>query len=475
MLLRPAWDSETDAEDAIDLIAACGQELDEWQKLLVRITLATKGGRLAASEVGALVARQNGKGGWLEAIAIWALFVAGGTTMWTAHELKTSDEAHERIKALIKSNADLEAEVVKWDGGLTGQHIMQLRSGARLVFVARSKSSGRGLSPQRIIFDEAQEFSRLAFRALSYATSAQGARRQLIYTGTVPDESMNSEIWTGVRDRGRAGEAGRLAWAEWTPKDSDNPAVTIDPESWANRAAANPALGTRVLPETVDEEWAAAKAADVDGFLRERLSVWPSSAGGTGILDFDAWSQRKFPLAQPQRPIVLAVETTLDRSQSVLVAVATGPDDQPQIKVLAARPGTAWVSQLVVDVATEHEDVVAVVIDGRAQASGFVEQITPRVEAAYLGTEIVVTSLADMAQACSNALDVLNSGEYRHAGDPSLDAAVRGAVKRTVGDGAWAWDRRKGGPTVAPLVAMTLALWQWKRMTESADPMSQIF
>jgi len=42
-----------------------------------------------------------------------------------------------------------------------------------------------------------------------------------------------------------------------------------------------------------------------------------------------------------------------------------------------------------------------------------------------------------------------------------LDAAVRGAAKRS-SEGAFIWSR-KGGAVVAPLVAMSLGLWEWRR------------
>jgi len=317
VLLRPKFDSEDDAHDAIGLIASCGQDLDPFQSLLVCITLASLGTRLSASEVGALIARQNGKGGWLEAIAIWSLFepylygVLEGrknTTLWTAHELKTSDEAWARVKSLIEANPDLAAEVVTWNGGLTGTHIIELRDGSRLIFLARSKSSGRGFSPRRIIFDEAQELSALAFRAMMYATSAQGARRQLIFAGTVPSAENDATIWTGVRDRGRSGKVSRLAWAEWTPEGSDNPRTPPDPTDWKARAEANPALGIRILPETIDEEWEAAQA-DLEGFMRERMSVWPG--GGSGSYLFPRWAERA---GMAGAPTTFAVSCDLKRN-----------------------------------------------------------------------------------------------------------------------------------------------------------------
>lgn len=480
VLHRPEFDSEDDAKDAIDVMSMCGQTLDPWQCLLVLITLATLAGRLAASTVGALVARQNGKGGWLEAVAIWSLFEAYLTgkmygtdpkrpgsknfTLWTAHELKTSDEAYLRVKALIQANDELAAEVVRWDGGLTGQHVIELRDGSRLAFLARSKSSGRGFSPRRVIFDEAQEFSALAHRAMLYATAAQGTNRQLIYTGTVPSEENNSEIWTGIRDVGRSKKSKRAAWAEWTPSGSDDPRKTIDPESWANRADSNPALGTsRLLHETIDAEWEAAQS-DIDGFLRERLSVWPTEAEqtGTGVVDAGKWSGHRGRLTPTSGPVVLGVDTNLDRKLSAIVAVGAGLDNVPQARVVRSAADSLWVSNLVVRVCGEHPEVEAIVLDDRKSSEPLAEAIAEALEGAGLEVQIVRTSYADMAEACSVTFDVINEGEMRHAGDAALDAAVRSAVKKET-EGAFIWSRQKAGAAVVPLVAMSLAMWEWQR------------
>lgn len=484
VLHRPEFDSEDDARDAVDVMEMCGQKLDPWQVLLVCITLATMLGRLAASTVGALVARQNGKGGWLEAIAIFSLFEAYLTgrvfgtdpkrpgaknfTLWTAHELKTSDEAYLRVKALIQANDELAAEVVRWDGGLTGQHVIELRDGSRLAFLARSKSSGRGFSPRRVIFDEAQEFSALAHRAMLYATAAQGTNRQLIYTGTVPSEENNSEIWTGIRDMGRKGESKRAAWAEWTPTGSDDPRTTIDPESWTHRAQANPALGTsRLLHETIDAEWEAAQS-DIEGFLRERLSIWPTVAdgGGTGVIDPVAWRDRGLGTTEAHGPVVLAADTTVDRSLTALVAVAADADDVPQVKVVHTETGSMWAPDMVVKVCTDHPEVAAVVVDKRPSTEPLAEAIAKALEAAELEVEIVRSDFGDMAEAASLTFDLMHEGEMRHAGDPALDAAVKSAVKDER-EGVFTWSRKKAGAQAVPLVAMSLGLWEWKRRSEA--------
>jgi hypothetical protein len=450
VLLRPRFDSEDDAQDAIGLIASCGQDLDPFQVLLVCITLATLSGKLSASEVGALVARQNGKGGWLEAIAIWSLFepylygeLEGrkNTTMWTAHELKTSDDAYARVKALIQNNPDLAAEVLIWNGGLTGTHIIELKDGSRLIFLARSKSSGRGFSPRRVIFDEAQEFSALAFRAMMYATSAQGARRQLIYAGTVPSVENDSAIWTGVRDRGRSGKVTKLAWAEWTPEGSDDPRVVIDPTDWAARAWSNPALGGRILADTIDEEWEAAQA-DLEGFLRERLSVWPSTDTGSSI--FPVWATLAKP--PPEPPVVLALGIATDRDQTSLSlgSVIQGLE-HPLLAISDRRPSTERKAFAANVARIQRERGCEVLIRGKNFIISDLEEA---------GVALRLVDSFERAQAHADLATAIEGGEVEHGDYPELNLAVSVASWRATQTGRSLDSKRD----ISALDAVALAL-----------------
>jgi hypothetical protein len=55
-------------EEAVELAAMAGIELDPWQELVLRESLGEReGGKWAAFEVGLIVPRQNGKGTVLEA------------------------------------------------------------------------------------------------------------------------------------------------------------------------------------------------------------------------------------------------------------------------------------------------------------------------------------------------------------------------------------------------------------------------
>ena len=98
----------TSGKEAVELAAMAGLDLDPWQQLVLVDSLGEReDGKWASFEVGVVVSRQNGKGGALEAIALYSLFVEGGLTLWTAHELKTSDEAYLRVRTLIKGSDEL--------------------------------------------------------------------------------------------------------------------------------------------------------------------------------------------------------------------------------------------------------------------------------------------------------------------------------------------------------------------------------
>jgi hypothetical protein len=460
VLLRPKFDNEDDAQDAIDLIASCRQELDPFQVTLVCITLASLGGRLAASEVGALIARQNGKGGWLEAVAIWSLFEPylygeldgrKNTTLWTAHELKTSDEAWARVKSLIEANSDLAAEVVTWNGGLTGTHIIELRDGSRLIFLARSKSSGRGFSPRRIIFDEAQELSALAFRAMMYATSAQGSRRQLIFAGTVPSAENDAAIWTGVRDRGRSGKVSRLAWAEWTPEGSDDPRTPPDPTDWKARAEANPALGARILAETIDEEWEAAQA-DLEGFMLERMSVWPG--GSTGSFLFPRWADRA---GETGPPTAFAVTCDLKRKGLYL-----GGSDGASLGVVTPKAfaeSGAWVPMTALGLFVSEVARIAAGANVCLQEKGPAWHLREPLEAA--GVKVLPVSFDEFVELGADLERRVETGDVTHPSSPDLDADVRKATWRKV-------NKRLVLSGDAPaLEAAALALWGAAQKAES--------
>lgn len=450
LLQRPPWTTEESAEEAIELAESVGLVLDPWQQTLVRMILAERAdGKYAASEAGYLVARQNGKGAVLEAIALHGLFLVGDPmTLWTAHEFKTAAEAYERMKGWIEASDDLSRLVSKMGGVGTGQFEIGLSNGPRLRFLARSRKSGRGLSPQRIFFDEAQELSRLAVGALTFSTAAQ-ANRQLIFTGTVPTPEDNAEHWTSIRDRGREGKSTKLAWAEWTPKGSDDPAVQVDLDDRRNWAASNPALGYRLAEEGFAGE-REELISDPEMFARERCSVWPTYGAAGGDIDPAAWAA----LGSDDRiegALALGIAMSPDRSTVTVGVAGIAADGRRIVRTGMSRRGTSWLVPWLLDALDERQPV-AVAIDIGSAAGALV----PELEAA--GIDLDVLTLTEMTGACGLLVDSVANATLLHPRDDHhLNSAVAVAKARTLTRGGWLWDDR-GRDGMGPLLAVTHAL-----------------
>jgi hypothetical protein len=432
--------------------------LDPWQQLVVRVALAEDDrGMYAARELGFLVARQNGKGGALEAIALHGMFLVGDPlTLWTAHQTKTAFEGFLRLRSWIDGSDDLRKRVHRVNAA-HGDEGFTLRSGARLRFLARSKSSGRGFSPQRIIFDEAQELSKLAVEAMLPSMRAQ-PNRQAIYTGTVPGPEINNpEHWMRLRDRGRSSAAdgtagdGRLAWLEWSPVGSDDPdlaaAIDIrDRQAWAD---SNPSLGVdRPTALSLESLEADIEGLSPDSAARECLSVWPSLPK----LDMDAafgrgkWQACRVDVPEePPTPTAIGLGVTPDRGFGSM-GVAGVLDGRVHLGSVDRRPGASW---LVEDAKLAQAKYnCPVVLDGSGPAESLVEEL----EAS--GVVVTVLSSADYMGACAHLFDSVGAVAVSHSDYDDLNAAVGAAEQQKVGD-RWKWARRAGD--VSMLEAVTCA------------------
>lgn len=443
VLTRPDFTSEDAGQEAVDLAASVGLFLDPWQQLCTLVTLAENGNRWAAREVGKLIARQNGKGASDEAIALHGLFLLNlPLQLWTAHQFKTTTEAFLRIRGWIDGSDDLRRRVKRITTA-NGDEGIELKSGARLRFIARSKSSGRGFSPQRIFFDEAQELATAAVTAMMPSMAAQ-ANPQALFSGTVPGEDNNAEHWTRIRNRGRAGTSTRLAWLEWSPRGSEEGVSAVDLDSLETWADGNPALGYRVTLETIETE---REAFDDDSFAQERCSVWPEHSAST-VIDLNVWRKRADSSSIASGPLVFAVDTAQDRATTVISAAGRRDDGLTHVELVKYGRGTGWVLDELIRLTQTWGG--SVIIDGISPAASLV----PALKEA--GLDPTVTNASDMARACGSLYDSAMEGLICHLGDPVVDKALLAAGKRPLA-GGWAWDRKSGD--IAPLVAVTLAAY----------------
>jgi hypothetical protein len=360
--------------------------------------------------------------------------------LFTSHQYKSCGEAFLFGKQICETPAFARFEPkVRAAHGAEG---IEFNTGGRLLFIARSRVSGRGFSPDLVIADEVQELNDLQLSALKPALAA-AKTPQVWYAGSAPHPE--STVLRRLAIKGRAGEAERFTYLEWSAPDGLAPG---DIEAWK---AANPALGSRISLPFVASELDSLTGED---FSRERLSRWDEAAS---ISIFPEWESLAVP--DPPAPTgtrAIGVDVTNDRRRACIAAAAGLGSDRLLVEILEEREGVDWVVDRVSRIVADHKPD-AVVLDAAGQARSLVAPL----EAA--GIRVTQTDLKDMISACSALADAVHERRLIHRGDPVLTAAVENARQRQVGDGAWAWARRTSRGSIAPLVGVTLAVWGTNR------------
>lgn len=455
----PMKDSRT-ADEAIELASLAGITLLPWQVDQVRRVLGQRDGeQWASTRCAWAVSRQNGKGIILEVVTLAKVVLLNERVLWTAHEVRTMQEAFARFRALFEANPSL-GKLVKSVRTANGQERMELTTGAEVKFSARSKSATRGLGFRTIICDEAQELDYLTLGAMMPTLSGQGdARTQLILTGT-PPYSAKGEVFTDTRAAAYAGGDSNLSWAEWSADRDDR---LDDPAVWAKT---NPSLGSVIREEKIVDELHALQARP-DVFRRERLGEWGRTGDSALALDEQQWdagtvAESEWPERDPRYvfehgPVrVIGVDCTFNAEMTTLVEAVPLEGGKVALSVVDAAPGLQWVAETFSDVREQTAHPVAVFDPIRTG------DLTPDlndvgVRDAAKRRRIRQASGRDLTLACDALVRAVREGRIVHD-DPRLDAAAAGATRSTFTDGKGWKLVGIDGADVSPLIAGGLAL-----------------
>lgn len=484
VLSRPGTGVASSSVEALALVGSAGLVLDPWQRMLVELVLSERAdGRWECREVAYLVARQNGKGAVLEALALVGLFLLDEVReiLFSAHEFKTAKKAYRQIRDRIKDAPHLLAQVERRGSRVVGfrqsneDTSITLRDGTCLRFMARSSNTGRGFSPQMLVIDEAQECSEETRGALFYTLRAQ-PNPLVVWCGTAPHPVRNnSEAFRALRDRGRRGGDSSLGWVEWNPVGSDDPTWSIPGGAafFDAAAEANPGLGFRITSETIEAD---ANAAVTDeawaNLLRECFSVWPddpADGGGAWLgVPRGSWLAAERVLdGRGMDPVTVALEVSTDFGSAAL-SVAGPCQHGEAIAVLAvSEPATTDLTGWLAECCGEAQRVSGrpIVVDEGSPA----DKLAGTLEAA--GITFTRAKTADVTTAASDLyLGIVEGRVVHRAGEDqgALAAAAGHVVRRTAGD-VWLWDRRTGA-VVLPILAASLALWGSRQSIAEPEP-----
>lgn len=449
----PQWEFSA-GDEAIDLADMVGMPLDPWQRRVLRGALGqTLSGRFSAPEVGLVVPRQNGKTVIVEVASLAAIYLSHLKIVYTAHLMATSRKMRERIQQLIESKPDLDREVKQIRISNEEQSI-ELKSRARIDFVARSGSSARGWSGDMVFFDE----------AFALATDHVGALMPILFA------RPNWQLWylssagkpashalRRIRQRGMDRDPG-LAYYEWS---ADEEHYRADPEAAATDpmvlAQANPALGIRISRETLV---LAQRSMDEVEYAREVLGIWDDPRGAP-LIDPVLWTRLLDPDSRIRgAPMVFALDASPDLLSGCIGVAGYRDDGIPHFEItgrdgqLDHRAGVDWMVPRVVELEAEWGPI-AWILDAAGPAGALVTDL------AEAGIEPKLVNGRELSQACGGMLAAATTSDrdkLRHIGQLSLDEAIRAAKKRDIGDGGWAFGRRRSEQDISPLMVAALAI-----------------
>lgn len=464
--------ASSSGSDAVELARAAGIELDDWQAFVLENSLGeTADGSWSAFEVGVCLPRQNGKSEIAVARMLYGLIaLEEPLQIFSSNLFDAAAEIHRRLASVLEENADLSRRV-KSISRAHGSEGIELTNGCRVRFRARGAGGGRGLSPSCLIFDEAMYLAADAYADLVPAVSAQSSQ-QIWLLGSAADQAFHKDAITFARMRERAitGDAGALAWFEWSiPFDKDEVDATIT-EDPAMLKLANPAIETgRLTLEQIARE---RDALDLPTFATERLGAGdrPKGDGHAGVLPQELWQACEDPTSSPLDPLVFAFDVAADRRSTAIAVCGLREDGLPHVELADLVLGTADAPYRIAELVGRHSPLAVI-----ADAAGPSAALLPALDT--LAVKVKLTTAGEHAQAAAMFFDAVSSRGVRYRRTQwakDLDLAVQVATKRSLGDGGFGWSRKGSSASIAPLVACTLALWGTQTINTYDGPLMEI-
>ncbi len=416
-----------------DLAQLCGVTLDPWQRHVLDVGLAEgPDGRFSAFEVALVVSRQQGKSAVLAALAVAAPFIYDAQlVVYTAHEMKTALETFALASRMVQEGPLRDLWVKDRRSGVeTG---IEFSNGARIRFLARSRSSGRGFTADLVVLDEAFSLQRHQLGALLPTLSSR-PNPQVWYGSSAP--MHDSEALHQIRARAQSASPGRLAYMEWSVEPGT---ALTDRAGWAQ---ANPALGRRLTERFIEDELESMPARE---FERERLGV-PDEPDGLAVTDMPRWLALIDGDSSIARPLAFAFDVTPERDAAAVAVAGVRMDGLAHVDIVEALPGVEWVlprleglwKKWSVPIWVETSSPAAALI-GPLEAKGIEVKTQPR-----------------GGGSAALFADAITAATLRHMGRSSLTSALVGARRRAMGD-TWTWSRSTSSTDISPLVAASLA------------------
>ena len=446
-------DLPSKGQEMIDFATELGINLMEWQKFVcINGHKVRPDGRWAHSELGLIMARQQGKSTLMMLRILTGMFVWGeGLQLASAHRLTTSLETFRQIVALIESHPKLEKEVkkIRWQHGAEEIELF----GNRRFVVKAANNAARGLSkPETIHLDELREYKdEDAWSSMRYSMMAAKNPQVWIYSSAGDQHSV---ILNKLRERALASATTNdpIGWFEWSA-EPDAPILLPSGEmNWQAFAQANPSLGITIHPDNLK-----AVINDPPDIVRtEVLAQWVDTINSA--IDAQKWGLCQIdpiPL-DPDKETWFGLDLSPDRKFGALVATQKLPGEKFNLVLLHT-----WSNDYSINDLAVANDIAPYVRKYNVQTVAYSKRTAQAVASRLVPAGIPITDMdgAIYAESCDRWLGAINSHRLQHGGQDELTQQTLSAAKLPYGDGSWIIGRRASRVAVCAAVASALATY----------------
>jgi hypothetical protein len=446
-------DLPSKGQEMIDFATELGINLMEWQRFVcIHGHKVRADGRWAHSELGLIMARQQGKSTLMMLRILTGMFVWGeGLQLASAHRLTTSLETFRQIVALIETHPKLEKEVkkIRWQHGAEEIELF----GNRRFVVKAANNAARGLSkPETIHLDELREYKdEDAWSSMRYSMMAAKNPQVWIYSSAGDQHSV---ILNKLRERALASATTNdpIGWFEWSA-EPDAPILLPSGEiNWSAFAQANPSLGITIHPDNLK-----AVINDPPDIVRtEVLAQWVDTINSA--IDAQKWGlcqTEPIPL-DPEQPTWLGLDLSPDRKFGALVATQKLSGERFNLVLLHT-----WSNDYSLNDLAIANDIAPYVRKYNTQTVAYSKRTAQAVASRLVSAGIPITDMdgAIYAESCDRWLGAINSHRLQHGGQDELTQQTLSAAKLPFGDGSWVIGRRASRVAVCAAVASALATY----------------
>jgi phage terminase large subunit-like protein len=446
-------DLPSKGQDIIDLATELGINLMEWQRFVcIHGHKVREDGRWAHSELGLIMARQQGKSTLMMLRILTGMFVWGeGLQLASAHRLTTSLETFRQIVGLIETHPKLEKEVkkIRWQHGAEEIELF----GNRRFVVKAANNAARGLSkPETIHLDELREYKdEDAWSSMRYSMMAAKNPQVWVYSSAGDQHSV---ILNKLRERALASATTNdpIGWFEWSA-EPDAPILLPSGEiNWSAFAQANPSLGITIHPDNLK-----AVINDPPDIVRtEVLAQWVDTINSA--IDAQKWGLCQtdpIPL-DPEKETWFGLDLSPDRKFGALVATQKLSGERFNLVLLHT-----WSNDYSINDLAVANDIAPYVRKYNVQTVAYSKRTAQAVASRLVPAGIPITDMdgAIYAESCDRWLGAINSHRLQHGGQDELTQQTLSAAKLPYGDGSWIIGRRASRVAVCAAVASALATY----------------